>query len=204
MSTAKKYPELQPRLLRLPAITSEYFTRTMKCPDFSVHKKRTAFHNFCRVCFVRFPKVRKRVKQLFLKETQNFSKIKQEENKPMKHNPMLKWIGAAGLGLMLCTMVAPGAQALTVNAFVVRQSCINGDIVAVTLSATVQPAQQVRYRWDFTNNGSFDTLPSFNPTVHPRYRDERRITARVMAVNARGVRAFDTVTFMTRRCGGGG
>ena len=122
----------------------------------------------------------------------------------MKQNTMLKWIGAAGLGLMLCTMVAPGAQALTANAFVVRQACINGDIVAVTLSATVQPNQRVRYRWDFNNDGVLDTVASFSPTVTHRYPDERRITARVVAVNANGVRAFDRVTFNTRRCGGGG
>jgi len=120
----------------------------------------------------------------------------------MKQNLMLKWIGAAGLGLMLCTMVAPGAQALTANAFVVRQSCINGDIVAVTLSATVQPNQRVRYRWDFNNDGVLDTLASFNPTVTHRYLDERRFTARVVAINANGVRVFDTVTFITRRCTG--
>lgn len=120
----------------------------------------------------------------------------------MKQNPMLKWIGAAGLGLILCTMAAPGAQALTANAFVVRQTCINRDVVAVTLSATVQPNQQVRYRWDFNNDGVFDTGFSSNPTVTHRYGDERRITARVVAVNARGIRAFDRVIFNTRRCGG--
>jgi hypothetical protein len=83
---------------------------------------------------------------------------------------------------------------------VVKQSCLNGDFVQVTLSATVQPTQPAKYRWDFTNNGSF----SSNPTVTHTYRDERRITARVRAVNANGVVAFDTVTFTTRRCTGGG
>lgn len=122
----------------------------------------------------------------------------------MKQNPMLRWIGATGLGLMLYAMAAPGAQALTANAFVMRQTCINGDIVAVTLSATVMPNQRVRYRWDFNNDGVLDTVASFSPTVTHRYIDERRITARVVAINANGVRAFDTVTFNTRRCGGGG
>lgn len=122
----------------------------------------------------------------------------------MKQNPMLRWIGATGLGLMLYAMAAPGAQALTANAFVMRQTCINGDIVAVTLSATVMPNQRVRYRWDFNNDGILDTVASFSPTVTHRYIDERRITARVVAINANGVRAFDTVTFNTRRCGGGG
>jgi uncharacterized protein (DUF58 family) len=122
----------------------------------------------------------------------------------MRTNRWFKWIGAAGLGLMLYAMAAPGAQALTVNAFVVRQVCINGDVVAVTLSATVQPRVVVTYRWDFTNNGSLDTAPNRNPTVTHRYPDERRITARVVATTANGVRAVDTVTFTTRRCGGGG
>jgi uncharacterized protein (DUF58 family) len=122
----------------------------------------------------------------------------------MRGNRWFKWIAAAGFAVVLGVMAAPGAQALTVNAFVVRQSCINGDVVQVTLSATVQPNVLVRYRWDFTNNGTLDTTASTNPTVTHRYLDERRITARVVAIRPNGVRASDTVTFMTRRCGGGG
>ena len=122
----------------------------------------------------------------------------------MKQNRWFKYIGAAALALMLSAIAAPAAQALTVNAFVVRQSCLNGDFVQVTLSATVQPNQAVKYRWDFNNDGVFDTVASSNPTVMHRYPDERRITARVLAVKANGVRAVDTVTFTTRRCGGGG
>jgi uncharacterized protein (DUF58 family) len=122
----------------------------------------------------------------------------------MRGNRQFRWIAAAGLAVVLGIMAAPGAQALTVNAFVVRQSCINGDFVAVTLSATVQPRVVVTYRWDFTNNGTLDTAASRNPTVTHRYPDERRITARVVATTANGMRAVDTVTFTTRRCGGGG
>ena len=122
----------------------------------------------------------------------------------MKQNRWFKYIGMAAFALVLSAIATPAAQALTVNAFVVRQSCVNGDIVAVTLSATVQPNQRVRYRWDFNNDGIFDTGFLLNPTVTHRYRDERLRTARVMAINANGVRAFDRVTFMTRRCGGGG
>jgi len=119
-------------------------------------------------------------------------------------NKSMKWLMATALTVVLATMAAPGAQALTVNAFVVRQSCINGDVVAVTLSATVQPNVRVKYRWDFNNDGIFDTGLLLSPTVTHRYRDEVMRTARVMAVNTNGVRAFDTVTFRTRRCGGGG
>jgi uncharacterized protein (DUF58 family) len=122
----------------------------------------------------------------------------------MRGNRKLRWIAAAGFAVVLGVMAAPGAQALTVNAFVVRQSCVNGDVVAVTLSATVQPNVLVKYRWDFTNNGTLDTIASTNPTVTHRYPDERRITARVVAIRPNGVRVSDTVTFTTRRCGGGG
>jgi uncharacterized protein (DUF58 family) len=122
----------------------------------------------------------------------------------MRAHSWFKWIAAAGFAVVLGIMAAPGAQALTVNAFVVRQSCINGDVVAVTLSATVQPNVVVTYRWDFTNNGSLDTAVSRNPTVTHRYLDERRITARVVATTANGMRRVDFVTFTTRRCGGGG
>jgi uncharacterized protein (DUF58 family) len=122
----------------------------------------------------------------------------------MKQNRLFKWIGVAGLGLTLSALAAPAAHALTVTAFVVKQTCVNGDIVAVTLSATVSPAQPAKYRWDFTNNGTFDTALNSNPKVTHNYPDERRFTARVRMVNAQGMVRFDTVTFTTRRCGGGG
>lgn len=122
----------------------------------------------------------------------------------MKQNRLFKWIGVAGLGLMLSALATPMAHALTVTAFVVKQTCVNGDIVAVTLSATVSPAQPAKYRWDFTNNGTFDTALNSNPKVTHNYPDERRITARVRMVNAQGMVRFDTVTFTTRRCTGGG
>ena len=122
----------------------------------------------------------------------------------MKQNRWFKYLGMACFALVLSAMAAPSAQALTANAFVVRQSCVNRDIVQVTLSATVQPNQRVKYRWDFNNDGVFDTGLLLSPTITHRYGDELIRTARVMAVNANGVRAFDRVTFRTRRCGGGG
>ena len=122
----------------------------------------------------------------------------------MKRMRWSKWIGMAGLGLMFSALAAPAAHALTVNAFVVKQVCLNGDTVQVTLSATVSPSQPVKYRWDFTNNGSFDTALNSAAKVTHNYPDERRVTARVRAVNANGMVAFDTVTFTTLRCTGGG
>src|SRR6476469_5479022 len=118
----------------------------------------------------------------------------------MKQNRLFKWIAVAGLGLMLSALATPTAHAQTVTAFVVKQTCVNGDVVAVTLSATVSPAQPAKYRWDFTNNGTFDTALNSNPRVIHNYPDERRITARVRMVNAQGMVRFDTVTFTTRRC----
>jgi uncharacterized protein (DUF58 family) len=118
----------------------------------------------------------------------------------MKQNRWFKYILMASFALVLSAMAAPTAQALTANAFVVSQSCVNGDVVQVTLSATVQPNQRVRYRWNFNHDATFDTAPSFNPTVTHRYVDEAMRTARVRAVNANGVVAVDTVTFRTRRC----
>ena len=122
----------------------------------------------------------------------------------MKRNRWFKWIGVASLGLMLSVLAAPAAQALTVTAFVVKQVCLNRDVVQVTLSAVVSPAQPAKYRWDFTNNGTFDTVLNSNPKVTRNYPDESRFTARVRAVNASGKVVFDTVTFTTSRCGGGG
>jgi probable HAF family extracellular repeat protein len=110
----------------------------------------------------------------------------------------------AGDNLDHALMWTVDAQALTVNAFVVRQTCVNGNIVQVTLSATVQPKQPAKYRWDFTNNGTFDTALTSIAKVTHNYPDEQRITARVRAVDANGKVAFDTVTFTTKRCTGGG
>ena len=92
----------------------------------------------------------------------------------------------------------------SVTAFVVTQTCLSGGFVQVTLSATVQPNQPAKYRWDFTNNGTFDTALNSNPKVTHTYPDESRITARVRMVNAQGLVKFDTVTFTTRPCSGGG
>ncbi len=121
----------------------------------------------------------------------------------MKTNRWFNGIGAIGLCLISTMLAASAAVAPSVTAFVVKQSCLNGDAVQVTLSATVQPNQPAKYRWDFNNDGVFDTTASSNPTVTHRYPDEKRVTARVRGVTPNG-RAFDRVTFNTIRCGGGG
>jgi len=50
----------------------------------------------------------------------------------MKQNRWFKYIGMAAFAFVLSAMAAPIAQALTVNAFVVRQGCVIGDIIQVT------------------------------------------------------------------------
>ena len=122
----------------------------------------------------------------------------------MKNNRWFTRIGAISLAVIASALAAPAAEALTVTASVVQQTCINGDTVRVTLTANAQPSAGVTYRWDFNNDGVWDTAASTNPTVNRRYTDEVRRTARVRARNANGVVAFDRVTFTTRRCGGGG
>ncbi|MDQ3198485.1 MAG: hypothetical protein M3Q46_04735 [Verrucomicrobiota bacterium] len=83
-----------------------------------------------------------------------------------------------------------------------NQQCQGGDFVNVTLTATLSPAQtNVRYSWDFNNDGVFDTAPSSSPTVSTLYPDEVNATA-VVRVTKGARSATDSVTFATLRCGG--
>jgi PKD repeat protein len=121
-------------------------------------------------------------------------------------NKKLILIGAAALSLVLLAVAAPSAlsapTAATLIASVQSQACQGGDNVNVTLTATLQPPQSnVRYTWDFNNDGIFDTAPSPNPTVTHRYPDEANVTAVVKVT--KGTRsATDSITFSTVRCGG--
>lgn len=121
-------------------------------------------------------------------------------------NKKLKLIGAAILSVILVALVAPNARtavnAVTLTASVQSQACQGGDNVNVTLTATLTPPQQnVRYTWDFNNDGIFDTAPSTNPTVVHMYTDEANATA-VVKVTKGTKTATNAVTFQTIRCGG--
>ena len=114
-------------------------------------------------------------------------------------------LGAALLALLLVAApVQPGftAPAVTLTASVQDQQCQGGDFVNVTLTATLNPPQRnVRFSWDFNNDGIFDTAPSTNPTVTTQYPDEVNATATVKAT--KGTRsATDSVSFATLRCEG--
>src|SRR4051794_2321996 len=74
------------------------------------------------------------------------------------------------------------AATLPVTASVVKQTCVNGDSVQVTLTAI--SASATGFAWDFTNNGSIDTRPRAQATVMAIYPDERTFTARVVAGDA--------------------
>jgi hypothetical protein len=115
----------------------------------------------------------------------------------------IKLIGTAILGLFVIGLTAPAVFAkitATLSASVVSQECAGGNGVNVTLTATLQPNKpNVRYEWDFNNDGIFDTAPSTNPMASNVYPDEVRVTARVRAT--KGSRSAEsTVTFQTLRC----
>lgn len=90
---------------------------------------------------------------------------------------------------------------ISVEGYMADQACQGGDNVPTTLTAKARSSSRpVMYRWDFTNNGSFDTLPNRNPRVMTTYADEVNVTALVEATNPDGDVATDTVTFGTLRC----
>ena len=113
-----------------------------------------------------------------------------------------KLVGAL-LGLILIGIAIPTAltaPTVTLTAAVVDQECQGGDFVNVTLTATLNPPRTgVTYRWDFENDGVFDTAPSSNPTVTHLYPDEVNVTARVQVMKGRRT-AQDLVTFSTLDC----
>jgi uncharacterized protein (DUF58 family) len=119
---------------------------------------------------------------------------------------LLALLGAAIVGLLLAIIPVQNAitatSAVTLTASVQDQQCQGGDFVNVTLTATLSPPQRnVRYSWDFNNDGIFDTAPSPNPTVTHLYPDEANATAVVKVT--KGTRsATDSVSFATLRCGG--
>jgi uncharacterized protein (DUF58 family) len=98
-----------------------------------------------------------------------------------------KWFAFTGgrvlLRLLLVGVAIPTAQTattVTLTAIVQNQRCSGGDFVNVTLSATLQrPQQNVRFSWDFNNDGVFETAPSPSPTVTHLYPDETNQTATV-------------------------
>jgi uncharacterized protein (DUF58 family) len=121
----------------------------------------------------------------------------------MRNNTWFKLGGAALFGLLVLGFAVPSGQTaptVTLTAVVQDQQCQGGDFVNVTLSATLNPPQQnVRFQWDFNNDGVFDSPLSPNPTVNHLYPDEVNVTAVVRAVKG-GRRATDPVTFSTLRC----
>jgi uncharacterized protein (DUF58 family) len=123
----------------------------------------------------------------------------------MKNNKWFKLIGAALLGLMILGIAVPNGQTattVTLTAVVQNQQCQGGNLVNVTLTATLNPpAQNVQFQWDFNNDGIFDTALSPDPTVTNLYPDEATVTAVVRVVKGRRS-ATDPVTFTTLRCGG--
>lgn len=93
-------------------------------------------------------------------------------------------------------------NALQVTAVFVSAQCQGGDFANVQLTAQSSGGTgTVMYRWDWTNNGSFDTRPLSNPAVSHLYGDELTVTARVGARDSTGAITTDTIQFSTPRCG---
>ena len=121
----------------------------------------------------------------------------------MRNNTWFKLGGAALLGLVILGFAVPNGQTaptVTLTALVQDQQCQGGDNVLVTLTATLNPPQQnVKFQWDFNNDGIFDTQPSTNPTVNNLYPDEVNVTATVRVKKGNN-QARDSVSFSTLRC----
>jgi hypothetical protein len=123
----------------------------------------------------------------------------------MKNNMWFKVGAAALLCLIILGFPVPSGQTattVTLTAMVQSQQCQGGNLVNVTLTATLNPpAQNVQFQWDFNNDGVFDTPLSPNPMVSNLYPDETTVTAVVRVVKGRRS-ATDPITFNTLRCQG--
>jgi hypothetical protein len=125
-----------------------------------------------------------------------------ERDADMMRRLLVGTVGTIAACLIAAAPVRASTDSLTVTAFLVDQQCRGGDIVSVTLSATVVSSSEVRgFRWDFNNDGRWDTGILSEPTVVHPYPDEVTVTARVGAVNVEGNRAVDRIMFTTLRCG---
>jgi hypothetical protein len=109
----------------------------------------------------------------------------------------------ATLGLTLLGVAVPSSytspQAIAVTAAVTGQTCVQHDAL-VTFSATVTPAQTARFRWDWNNDGIYDTRATTRTTARHEFPDEMTFTVGVKATNQAREMATDTVTFTTIRC----
>jgi hypothetical protein len=113
------------------------------------------------------------------------------------------WLAASLVPLLAAGTPAPQgipkAEA-RLTAIVANQRCLTGDDVYVTYTASLDPPQEgTLYRWDFNNDGLFDTDPNPEPTAHTGYPQNVFITARVQASNGRQTMQA-TVRFRTMRC----
>jgi hypothetical protein len=121
----------------------------------------------------------------------------------------IKAIVALGCALMAVATVALAAdigepevvpQAINIEAVLIEERCLSGDVVEVTLSGTGNSSSPPEFAWDFTNNGSIDTGALTNPRIVTTYTDEVNITAELFARNAEGQMDSDTITFATLNC----
>lgn len=107
----------------------------------------------------------------------------------------------ACMALLAVPMHAQTPAALTVTAFVENQVCLSKDFVQVTFSATAtSDSNPVGFRWDFTNDGTFDTARNTDSSAVHVFPDESVVTSRVGAINRAGERAQNRLQFATLKC----
>ena len=110
---------------------------------------------------------------------------------------------AVGLALVLGTAspTAGAVQSLTIEGYVIEQQCF-GESVFVDMSAVHDSSSEpVRFRWDFENDGRWDTRPRINPFQRPVYvGDGQLVTVRVGARNSEGDTDQDVFTFTAVDC----
>jgi hypothetical protein len=87
-----------------------------------------------------------------------------------------------------------------VTGYVVEQTCVNADVVEVTLSADDNATEAVGFRWDKTGDGVLDSPPKPVPDQVFRYPDGVVVTAHVYARTESGMRDRDRVRFETIDC----
>jgi len=109
--------------------------------------------------------------------------------------------GALALALLATAPASAAVQSLRIHGYVIEQTCYGQDLFVDMSAIAESSSQPVRFRWDFDNNGRWDTPPRTDPFERPVYvGDGQRIKVRVGARNPGGDRAQDTFAFTAVDC----
>lgn len=115
----------------------------------------------------------------------------------------LRWIAIGGLALVVVTVhpAAAAVQSLAIRGYVIEQTCYGEDLFVDMSAVHESSSEPVRFRWDFENDGRWDTPPRIDPSESTLYvGDGQEITVRVGAKNPEGDRAQDRFSFAAVDC----